>query len=194
MAKDVADADGVADLHANRAGLHVRIEYVAVRGDLDDDMVACGIVEGELDGVFAGMRNVLRQPVGYADHRCRRRRCRSAGRSRNSSRCCPRGPSRCVRAVDFLNLHPVDGVALRQPCRPSVMRIALRWAASGPLSERSYPPSTPRAKAARRRPAFRPIPGAARAQYRARRRRRRSHAAYARSQAALCFARRSSRK
>jgi hypothetical protein len=78
-------------------------------------MVAAGIIEAELDSIFAGMGNVLGQPVGHADHL-------AGGDTVDRLTVTEIAfvlvlgalPGR-VSAVDFLNLHPVDRITLRQP-------------------------------------------------------------------------------
>lgn len=115
VADDLAGLDRVAALHRNGAGAHVGVEYVAVRCDLDDRVVAGRIVEVDLDDMLAGMGDVLGHAVRRLDHH-------AGGDAVDRLvpaeialdlvfRALPRRPL----AVDGPVLHPVDGIALRQP-------------------------------------------------------------------------------
>jgi len=52
-ADDLAGADLIPDLQLHGARSHMRIEYEVMWRNLDDDVIASGIVEVDRDGILA---------------------------------------------------------------------------------------------------------------------------------------------
>ena len=119
MTDYVTTADRLANLHAYSARPHMRIQYITMRRDLDDNLISGNIVKVDRIGERSRMRHVLGQAVGRVDYLAS---CDAVDRlvvAEIAEVVALRPLLGRAHAIDRLNLDPIDRIALREPRVPT---------------------------------------------------------------------------